>query len=132
MTLDLGQAPVILVIEDVEEVRDAIERLLLVSGYRVSTARDEEEAILKARLRSPNLILLNLGLDDIQTSEIGRRIRQNSGLSERVPVVVFCVATLAEGAEAAVGANVYTTRPDNFDQLRTLLSRLVRRQPRTY
>ncbi|HKF05377.1 MAG TPA: response regulator [Candidatus Sulfotelmatobacter sp.] len=132
MTLDLGQAPVILVIEDVEEVRDAIERLLLVSGYRVSTARDEEEAILKARLRSPNLILLNLGLDDIQTSEIGRRIRQNSGLSERVPVVVFCVATLAEGAEAEVGANVYTTRPDNFDQLRTLLSRLVRRQPRTY
>jgi len=132
VTLDLGQAPVILVIEDVEEVRDAIERLLLVSGYRVSTARDEEEAILKARLRSPNLILLNLGLDDIQTSEIGRRIRQNSGLSERVPVVVFCVATLAEGAEAEVGANVYTTRPDNFDQLRTLLSRLVRRQPRTY
>jgi DNA-binding response OmpR family regulator len=132
VTLDLEHAPVILVIEDVEEVRDATERLLLASGYRVSPARDEEEAILKAQLRSPNLILLSLGLDDIQTSEIGRRIRQNSGLSESVPVVVFCVTTLAEGAEAEVGANVYTTRPDNFDQLRTLLSRLVRRQPRTY
>jgi two-component system KDP operon response regulator KdpE len=130
VTLDLKQAPVILVVEDVEEVRDAIERLLHESGYWVSTARDEEEAILKARLRSPNLILLNLGLDGVQTSEIGKRIRENSGLDECVPVVVFCVATLAEGAETEVGANVYTTRPDNFDQLRMLLSRLVRRQPR--
>jgi hypothetical protein len=59
---------------------------------------------------------------------MGRRIREKSGLTDRVPIVVFCVATLAEGTEAEVGYNIYFARPDNFDQLRRLLNRLARRE----
>lgn len=130
MTLDQERHPVILVVEDVEETRDAIQRLLVATGYKVSTARDKKEAVLKARLRAPDLILISLGLNDARIAEMGRRIRKDSGLGEGVPVVVFCVATLPEGAEAEVGHNTYMTRPDNFDQLRMLLSRLLRGQPR--
>lgn len=130
MSLDPERRPVILVIEDVEETRDAIEHLLVATGYAVTTARDESEALLKARLQSPDLILMSLGLDAVQIAEMGRRIRENCGLTDRVPIVVFCVATLAEGAEAEVGYNIYMTRPDNFDQLRRLLNRLARRQQR--
>jgi CheY-like chemotaxis protein len=128
MTLDQEPRSVILVIEDVEETRDAIEHLLVATGYTVTTARDESEALLKARLKSPDLILMSLGLDAVQIAEMGRRIRENCGLTDRVPIVVFCVATLSEGAEAEVGYNIYMTRPDNFDKLRGLLNRLVRRQ----
>ena len=124
MTLDQERRSVILVIEDVEETRDAIEQLLVATGYIVSTARDEAEAVFKARVQSPDLILMSLGIDAVQIGEMGRRIRENSWLTDRVPIVVFCVATLAEGAEAEVGYNIYITRPDNFDQLRGLLSRL--------
>jgi hypothetical protein len=39
--------------------------------------------------------------------------------------VIFCVPTVDEGAEIALGRNVFVTRPDNFDQLRRLLGRLL-------
>ena len=121
---------VILVVEDVEETRDGIERLLTADGYQVSTARDEEEAALKASLHRPDLILISLGLDAVQVLSTARRIRERVGLSEEIPVVAFCVTILDEGAEVRAGHNVYLTRPDNFDQLRVLLGRLLRKLPR--
>lgn len=129
MTLDQVRRSLILVVENVEETRDGIERLLTRDGYRVSPARNEKEAVAKARLQAPDLILMGLGIDAVQIAEMGRRIREESGLGEAVPVVIFCVATLEEGAEAGVGYNIYMTRPDNFDQLRRLLSRLLRGVP---
>jgi hypothetical protein len=44
-----------------------------------------------------------------------------------VPVVVFCIADIDEGDEVAIGENVYITRPDNFNQLRTLLACLLKK-----
>ena len=66
MTSNQERRSVILVVEDVEETRYGIERLLTASGYQVSTARDEEEAILKASLHHPDLILISLGLDPVR------------------------------------------------------------------
>ena len=132
MTPNPQQQFFILVVEDVEETRDGIERLLTADGYRVSTAKSEEEAVLKARLQPPDLILMSLGIDDVQIAEMGRRIREGAGLGGSVPVVIFCVGTLEEGTEAGVGYNIYMTRPDNFDQLRRLLIRLLRTEPRAW
>ena len=129
MTSDQEQRSYILVIEDVEETRYGIERLLTASGYHVSTARDEEEAIQKANLHHPDLVLISLGLDAVQALPVARRVRERAGLGEEVPVVIFCVASLNEGDEVAAGYNVYMTRPDNFDQLRASLSRLLRKLP---
>ena len=106
------------------------ERLLTASGYQVSTARDEAEAVVQAGLHPPDLILISPGVDPTRAVAIARRIRERAGLGEEVPVVFFCVASLDEGAEVGVGYNVYMTRPDNFDQLRMLLSRLLRKLPR--
>jgi DNA-binding response OmpR family regulator len=130
MTSDPERCSVILVIEDVEETRHGIERLLTASGYRVNTARDEEEAVPKASLHHPDLVLISLGLDVVQVLPIATRIRERAGLGEEVPFVVFCFPGLDEGAELAAGYNVYMTRPDNFDQLRALIGRLLRKLPR--
>lgn len=129
MTPERERRSLILIVEDVEETRHGIERLLTASGYQVSTAKDDEEAIQKARLHHPDLILMSLGLDAVRVLPVARRIRERAGLGEEVPVVAFCVASLNEGDEVAAGYNVYMTRPDNFDQLRALLSRLVRKLP---
>jgi CheY-like chemotaxis protein len=131
MTLDQLRQPHILVVDDVEETRHGIERLLATAGYRVSAASNEKDAVVRAQMQSPDLILMSPGIDSVKIAEMGRRIRENSGLSGDVPVVIFCVGTLEEGAEAVVGYNIYMTRPDNFDQLRRLLSRLLRTENRT-
>ena len=129
MTTDRERRATILVVEDVEETRHGMERLLVASRYQVNTARDEDEAVLKASLHPPDLILVSLGVSPGLTVAIAKRIRERAGLGEEVPVVSFCGPGIDEGAEVGVGCNVYMTRPDNFDQLRAFLSRLLRKQP---
>jgi DNA-binding response OmpR family regulator len=75
------------------------------------------------------LILISLGLNPTRTVAIAKRIRELSALGEEVAVIILGAAGLDEGAEVGVGFNIYLTRPDNFDQLRAFLSRLLRKLP---
>lgn len=115
----------ILVVEDVEETRDGIEKLLQADGYRVEAARDERAAVESAWRKHPDLILVSLGGTPHEVIATARRIRERAGLGNYVPLVLFCIEEVDEGEEVAFGQNVYVTRPDNFDQLRNLLARLL-------
>ncbi|MEO6391951.1 MAG: response regulator [Pyrinomonadaceae bacterium] len=116
---------VVLVVEDVAETRDGIERLLKSDGYQVEVARDEADAILSARRSPPDLILVSLAGPPIEVIAVAGRIRARSGTSQEVPLVIFCILEAHEGGEVAIGKNVHITHPDNFNQLRGLLSRLL-------
>ena len=122
--------PIILVVEDVQETREGIEKLLMVDGYRVALARDEQDGIEIARRKRPDLILVSLAGTPREVIVSARRIRDSAAIGEDVPVVVFCVDEIAEGDEVAIGENVHVTRPDNFNQLRSLLARLLHRIPK--
>ena len=114
----------ILIVADIEETRDLIEKLLKKNGYDVDLARGEEEAICRARSRSPDLILMSLGFEREELVATAHRIRNGAALGQDIAVVIFCVPTIPEGAEIEVNENVYVTRPDNFDQLRDFFRRL--------
>jgi CheY-like chemotaxis protein len=120
--------PIILVVEDVQETREGIERLL-VDDYRVALARDEHDGIESARRQRPDLILVSLAGLPHEVILSARRIRESAAIGADVPVVVFCVDEIAQGDELAIGENVHVTRPDNFNQLRNLLARLLHRIP---
>jgi CheY-like chemotaxis protein len=122
--------PIILVVEDVQETREGIEKLLLVDGYRIALARDEQDGIESARRQRPDLILVSLAGIPREVILSARRIRESAAIGEDVPVVVFCVDEIAQGDEIAIGENVHVTRPDNFNQLRSLLARLLFRIPK--
>jgi two-component system, OmpR family, response regulator MprA len=120
---------IILVVEDVNETRDGIEKLLKADGYRVTLARDEKDAIESAQREPPNLILVSVAGLPHEVVIVARHIRELAAVGENVPVVVFCIAEIDEGDEVAIGNHVYITRPDNFNQLRTLLARLLNEIP---
>ena len=111
--------------EDVHETRDGIEKLLLADGYRVTLARNQADAIENAQRQLPDLILVSLAGLPSEVITSARRIRDDAGIGDIIPVVVFCIGELSEGDEVAVGKNVHVTRPDNFNQLRSLLVRLL-------
>ena len=117
----------ILIVEDVQETRDGIEKLLRADGYRITLARDERDAIESAARMSPDLILVSLAGLPREVILTARRIRERAALGEQVAIVVFCIEGLVQGAEVSVGQQVYVTRPDNFNQLRGLLARLLHR-----
>lgn len=121
-------SPMILVVEDVHETRDGIEKLLKVDGYRVMLARDEFDGIESARRQRPDLILVSLGGSPSDVLGSGRRIRE-SAAGDEMPVVIFCFDEIPAGAEVAIGKNVHIAQPENFNHLRSLLSRLLQRIP---
>lgn len=129
MNIETNTAPVILVVEDVHETRDGIEKLLNADGYRVAVARDERDAIHSARGQRPDLILVSLGGLPSEVIAAARQVRKCADIGENVPIVVFCIAGIGEGDEVAIGQNVHVTRPDNFNQLRRLLIRLLHKVP---
>lgn len=121
---------IILVVEDIAETRHGIEKLLIVDGYRVASAKDEQDGIASARRQRPDLILVSLGGVPREVIVSARRIRDKAEIGEDVPVVVFCIDEIDEGDEVAIGENVHLTRPDNFNQLRSLLARLLHTIPK--
>ena len=115
----------ILVVDDVEETLDGIEELLKRDGYRVAAARNEIEATDKARLNSPDLMLVSLDGEIADVIAAAKRIRERALLNEDLPIIIFCVGELREGGEADIGHNIYLAHPDNFNQLRDFIARLL-------
>lgn len=115
----------ILVVEDVDETRYGMEKLLMADGYRVSLARHESEAIESAQQKCPDLILVSLAGSPNDIIMAAERIREAAKVGARVPVVIFWVEGIDEGEEVAIDQNVHLTCPDNFNQLRGLMVRLL-------
>ena len=72
--------PLILVVEDDTAVRNLITTTLKAHDYRYLTAVNGESAVLEASSHNPDVILLDLGLPDIDGVEVIRRVRSWSNL----------------------------------------------------
>jgi two-component system cell cycle response regulator DivK len=121
-----NEPPVVMVVEDFEDNRFMMRRLLEMSGYRVLEAINGEEAVELAHRERPQLILMDLSLPQLDGLAATRRIRQHAELRD-VPIVAVSAHDTADfHADAlAAGCNDYVTKPIDFDQLEALLHRLL-------
>jgi two-component system cell cycle response regulator DivK len=126
MTERNGTGPTVLVVEDFEDNRFMMRRLLEMCGYRVVEAVNGEQAVETARQERPDLILMDLSLPKLDGLAATRRIRQTDGLGE-VPIVAVSAHDTSDfHADAlAAGCNEYVTKPIDFDQLESLLKKLL-------
>lgn len=119
------KSPLILVVEDIYETRAGIDTLLKANGYRVVFAEPKDQQIDSSQPEQPDLVLVSgAGLANNVLVTVGR-MRKEATVGDEVPVVVFCAQDIPEGEEVAIGENVYLTNPDNFNQLRGLVARLL-------
>jgi len=119
--------PVVLVVEDFEDNRFMMRRLLEMSGYRVVEAVNGNQAVERAASDRPDIILMDLSLPQPDGLAATRRIRAHEEAQRRVPIVAVSAHDSADfHAEAlAAGCNEYVTKPIDFDQLVQLLDRLT-------
>jgi CheY-like chemotaxis protein len=124
-----NQLPTIMVVEDFEDNRFMMRRLLEMSGYQVLEAVNGEEAVEIAKRERPSLILMDLSLPLLDGLAATRRIRQEAELRD-VPIVAVSAHDTADfHADAlAAGCNDYVTKPIDFDQLEALLGKLLTRR----
>ena len=103
--------PTILVVEDDSSVRSLITTTLKAHGYKFLTAANGEMAVMMASSHNPDIMLLDLGLPDIDGVEVIRRIREWSNL----PIIVLSARSEDSDKIEALdqGADDYLTKPFN-------------------
>jgi len=116
----------ILVVEDFEDSRFMMRRLLEMAGYSVVEASDGEQAVELAVQERPALILMDLSLPKLDGLAATRQIRQHRRVS-KIPIVAVSAHDSAESRSEALeaGCDEYVTKPIDFDQLDRLLKRLL-------
>jgi len=118
--------PTVLLVEDFEDNRFMMRRLLEMSGYHVVEAVNGKQAVEFAKTERPDIILMDLSLPQLDGLSATRQIRQQEGLG-KVPIIAVSAHDSADfHAQAlAAGCNEYVTKPIDFDQLVKLLDRLT-------
>jgi CheY-like chemotaxis protein len=120
------QTKTILLVEDTEDNRFMMRRLLEMSGYAVIEATNGEEAVQLAESERPQLILMDLSLPVIDGLAATRAIRKLDGFKETPIVAVSAHDTSDFQSEAlAAGCNSYITKPIDFSELEALIARLL-------
>jgi two-component system KDP operon response regulator KdpE len=115
----------ILVIDDESQIRRALRTSLQAHGYEVVTAGTGEEGIVAVAESQPDLVFLDLGLPDLDGTDVLRRVRSFS----QVPVIIISVreAQAAKVAALDAGADDYVTKPFAMDELLARLRAALRR-----
>src|SRR5712692_1388076 len=117
--------PRVLVVDDELQIRRSLRVTLRTNGYDVDEAATGEAAIDAVAVRPPELIILDLGLPDVDGVEVTRRLREWT----RLPIIVLS----AMGEDAAKvraldqGADDYVTKPFSVPELLARMRVAVRR-----
>jgi two-component system KDP operon response regulator KdpE len=107
--------PTALVIDDELQMRRLLRVCLEANGYRVAEAASGQDGIAEAAQHPPDVVILDLGLPDMEGFAVLKRLREWS----RVPVVVLSVRDREEDKIAALdaGADDYVTKPFSSGEL---------------
>ena len=107
--------PLILIVEDDAPVRNLMTTTLKANDYRYLVASNGEEAILEASSHNPDIVLLDLGLPDLDGVEVIRRIRSWSNM----PIIVISARSEDNDKIEALdaGADDYLTKPFSVEEL---------------
>jgi two-component system KDP operon response regulator KdpE len=111
----MSNAPHILVIDDEPQILRAIRTILTEKKFRVTTASRGEEGLTLAATMVPDLIILDLGLPDMDGVEVCSRLREWT----QTPVIILSVRDSERDKVAALdmGADDYLTKPFGIEEL---------------
>jgi two-component system KDP operon response regulator KdpE len=112
-------------VEDDAATRAAVGRNLTAHGYQVAQSGDVADALRRWDAERPDLILLDLGLPDLDGTAVVRHVRRDA----TTPILVLSARTDERDKVACLeaGADDYVTKPFGLDELRARVGALLRR-----
>jgi len=111
----MSNAPHILVIDDEPQIQRAIRTILTEKGFRVTTASSGEEGLTLVAANEPDIIILDLGLPDMDGVEVCSRLREWT----QTPIIILSVRDSERDKVGALdkGADDYLTKPFGIEEL---------------
>ncbi len=121
----------ILIVEDDRALASVVEYNLVQSGYDVIVTHDGQDGLNQAKLKLPDLILLDLMVPVIDGLEVCRRLRSGSDTAS-IPVIMLTAKSeeTDQVVGYSVGADDYVTKPFSVKVLMERIKSLLRRQSR--
>lgn len=113
----------VLIVDDELGTRESL-KMILKKDYEVFLARDAEEAFIKIKEHSPDLVLLDILLPDLDGLKVLEKIKQSE--PEIIVIMITATKTVKTAVEAMkLGAHDYITKPFDLDELRLIVSRSI-------
>ncbi|HZJ23470.1 MAG TPA: response regulator, partial [Anaerolineales bacterium] len=111
----MNNAPHILVIDDEQQILRAMHTILTEKQFKVTTASRGEEGLTLAATIEPDIVILDLGLPDMDGVEVCARLREWT----QCPIIILSVRDSERDKVAALdqGADDYLTKPFSIEEL---------------
>jgi CheY-like chemotaxis protein len=116
----------VLIVDDNEHLREILAAMLKYSGYEIVEAATGSEAIQKAAVAQPNLILLDLDLPDIKGFEVAKRIKATPTTSH-IPIIACSASSGLESRDEALQAGMveYLQKPIPFSVMMEIIEKFI-------
>ena len=123
-----GSVKTVLVVEDDQDNREMLIKVLKHNGYRTIEAVDGEEAVERAKAENPDLILLDCYIPKMDGYEVTRRLKGDQGL-QHIPIIALTAHAMKGDREEALaaGCDGYIAKPINVRELPQQLEHFLRR-----
>jgi two-component system KDP operon response regulator KdpE len=123
----MKNAPVILIVDDEQQIRRLLTISLESSGFSVAEAATGEEGLLRAAMDRPEAIILDLGLPDMDGREVLRKLR----LTSQTPVVILSARNAEQDIVTCLeeGADDYLVKPFRTGELVARMRAALRHRP---
>jgi CheY-like chemotaxis protein len=118
--------PTILYIDDTENNRILVKRRLEKKGYRVVTAENAAHGLVAAVNETPDLILMDMGMPDLDGWSATRQLKADPRLG-KIPVIALTAHAMQGDREKALdaGCDEYETKPFDFPRLTEKIEMLL-------
>jgi len=121
------QGKTILVVDDEKDVQFMLEKRLTADGYSVITANNGTDALMLAKSKHPDLIILDLVMPGIEGGEVAARLK--AALETRDIPVIFLTALLSKTEEGKYGplisGNITFAKPFNPEEVLAQIEKLL-------
>lgn len=108
----------VLIVEDNEDNRELVVKVLSNKGYKMVQAADGEEALEKAVAERPDLILLDISLPKLDGYEVAKRLKNMEEFQD-IPIIAFTAHAMKGDREKVIAAGFegYISKPVNVREL---------------
>jgi DNA-binding response OmpR family regulator len=124
---DFARPPRVLVVEDDDEIAQALQRSLRMEGYEVRVSGDGVDALDQAHAFLPDVVLLDLGLPKLDGIEVAKELHKRDDTPILVLTARDAVESRVEGLDS--GADDYLVKPFERQELLARMRALLRRRP---
>jgi two-component system cell cycle response regulator DivK len=124
--------PIILIVEDNEENRDALSRRLQRRGFEVLMAVDGRAGVAMAKAERPDLVLMDMNMPEVDGWEATRQIKADPVIKD-MPVIGLTAHAMTGDRERAMeaGCSDYHTKPVEFPRLLSQIEAILQGKPAT-